>query len=49
MRYLKVIAQDRSGKGAADTVHFEFFEDDQLRREGRSRSGSSSSLSAKPI
>lgn len=33
MRYLKVIAQDRSGKGAADVVHFEFFEDDQLRRK----------------
>jgi len=33
MRYLKVIAQDRSGKGTADTVHFEFYENDRLQRE----------------
>ncbi|KAA0978245.1 hypothetical protein [Pseudomonas sp. ANT_H12B] len=33
MRYLKVIAQDRSGKGSADTVHFQFYEDDRLQRE----------------
>jgi hypothetical protein len=33
MRYLKVIAQDRSGKGSADTVHFEFHETDRLQRE----------------
>ncbi|EUB73272.1 hypothetical protein PMI27_003015 [Pseudomonas sp. GM41(2012)] len=33
MRYLKVIAQDRSGKGTADTVHFQFYEDEQLQRE----------------
>lgn len=33
MRCLKVIAQDRSGQGAADTVHFEFYEDDQLQRK----------------
>jgi hypothetical protein len=33
MRYLKVIAQDRSGKGSADTVHFEFHEADRLQRE----------------
>ncbi|WP_415758730.1 hypothetical protein [Pseudomonas sp. LT1P18] len=33
MRYLKVIAQDRSGQGAADTVHFQFYEDEQLQRE----------------
>jgi hypothetical protein len=32
MRYLKVVAQDRSGKGAADTVHFKFYENDQLQR-----------------
>jgi hypothetical protein len=33
MRYLKVIAQDRSGKGSADTVHFEFHDADRLQRE----------------
>lgn len=33
MRYLKVMAQDRSRKGSADTVHFEFHEDDRLQRE----------------
>ncbi|MHC5195331.1 hypothetical protein ACYSUW_16365 [Pseudomonas frederiksbergensis] len=33
MHFLKVIAQDRSGKGSADTVGFQFFEDDQLQRE----------------
>jgi len=33
MRYLKVIAQDRSGKGVADTLHFEFYENDQLQRK----------------
>lgn len=33
MRYLKVIAQDRSGKGVADTLHFEFFEDGRLQRK----------------
>ncbi|MHC8369086.1 hypothetical protein ACYZT9_25290 [Pseudomonas sp. ZT5P21] len=33
MRYLKVIAQDRSGKGVADALHFEFYEDDQLQRK----------------
>ena len=33
MRYLKVIAQDRSGKGTADTVHFEFHDADRLQRE----------------
>lgn len=33
MRYLKVIAQDRSGKGSADTVSFQFYEDEQLQRE----------------
>lgn len=32
MRYLKVIAQDRSGNGVADTVHFEFYEDERLQR-----------------
>lgn len=30
---MKVIAQDPSGQGAADTVHFEFYEDDQLQRK----------------
>ncbi|MCP1498508.1 hypothetical protein J2Y86_003215 [Pseudomonas migulae] len=33
MRYLKVIAQDRSGQGAADTLQFEFYEDDRLQRK----------------
>ncbi|VVM86059.1 hypothetical protein PS662_02583 [Pseudomonas fluorescens] len=33
MRYLKVIAQDRSDRGAADTVHFEFYQDHQLQRK----------------
>ncbi|MHC8356900.1 hypothetical protein ACYZTL_17155 [Pseudomonas sp. LB3P81] len=33
MRYLKVIAQDRSGKGVADTLDFEFYEDDRLQRK----------------
>lgn len=33
MRYLKVIAQDRSGKGVADTLQFEFYEDDRLQRK----------------
>lgn len=33
MRYMKVIAQDRSGQGAPDTVQFEFYQDDQLLRE----------------
>jgi hypothetical protein len=33
MRYLKVIAQDRRGKGTSDTVLFEFYEDDRLQRE----------------
>ena len=36
MHYLKVIAQDRSGKGSADTVHFQFYEDEQLQREATS-------------
>ncbi|MHC8403211.1 hypothetical protein ACYZTX_28190 [Pseudomonas sp. MDT1-17] len=33
MRYLKVIAQDRSGQGAAATVDFEFYENDQRQRK----------------
>jgi len=33
MRYLKVIAQDRSGQGVADTLQFRFYEDDHLLRE----------------
>ena len=33
MRYLKVIAQDQSGKGQPDTLHFHFYEDEQLQRE----------------
>ncbi|MCU1762631.1 hypothetical protein NTD84_23310 [Pseudomonas sp. 14P_8.1_Bac3] len=33
MRYLKVIAQDRSGQGVADTLQFEFYENGQLQRE----------------
>jgi hypothetical protein len=33
MRYLKVIAQDRSGQGVADTLQFEFYEDDRLQRK----------------
>jgi hypothetical protein len=33
MRYMKVIAQDRSGKGVADTLHFEFHEEDRLLRK----------------
>lgn len=33
MRYLKVVAQDRSGKGVADTLHFEFYEDGRLQRK----------------
>ncbi|BCX71064.1 MULTISPECIES: hypothetical protein [Pseudomonas] len=33
MRYLKVIAQDRSGGGVADTLQFQFFEGEQLLRE----------------
>ncbi|WP_130907652.1 hypothetical protein [Pseudomonas sp. Sample_16] len=33
MRYLKVIAQDRSGNGDADTLRLLFFEDEQLLRE----------------
>lgn len=33
MRYLKVIAQDRSGQGAADTLQFRFYEDERLLRE----------------
>lgn len=33
MRYLKVIAQDRSGSGAAETLRFEFYEDEKLLRE----------------
>lgn len=33
MHFLKVIAQDRSGKGSADTVDFQFFEGEQLQRE----------------
>ncbi|MGW8463596.1 hypothetical protein [Pseudomonas sp. CLCA07] len=33
MRYLKVIAQDQSGSGRADTLHVHFYEDEQLQRE----------------
>ncbi|AWM94885.1 hypothetical protein DJ564_30905 [Pseudomonas sp. 31-12] len=33
MRYLEVIAQDRSGAGAADTVRFRFHEEEQMPRE----------------
>lgn len=33
MRYLKVIAQDRSGQGVADTLQFEFHEEDRLQRK----------------
>ncbi|VVQ15949.1 hypothetical protein PS918_05932 [Pseudomonas fluorescens] len=33
MRFLKVIAQDRSGEGVAETLRFQFFEDDQWLRE----------------
>ena len=33
MRYLKVIAQDRSGQGVADSLQFEFYEDDRLQRK----------------
>jgi len=33
MRYLKVIAQDRSGHQAADTLQFLFFDGDQLLGE----------------
>jgi len=33
MRYLKVIAQDLSGEGTADTLRYRFFEDDTLLRE----------------
>lgn len=33
MRYLKVVAQDRSGKGMADTLHFEFHEEDRLQHK----------------
>ncbi len=32
MRYMKVIAQERSGQGAPDTVQFEFYQDDRLQR-----------------
>ncbi|MGJ7518729.1 hypothetical protein ACSFE6_30850 [Pseudomonas baetica] len=33
MRYLKAIAQDRSGGGVADRLRVQFFEDEQLLRE----------------
>ncbi|WP_347902557.1 hypothetical protein [Pseudomonas purpurea] len=33
MRYLKVTAQDRNRTGKADTVHFQFYEDELLTRE----------------
>ncbi|RON55248.1 hypothetical protein [Pseudomonas frederiksbergensis] len=33
MRYLKVIAQDRNGQGAADTLQFRFYEDERLLRD----------------
>jgi hypothetical protein len=33
MRYLKVIAQDVSGKGQADTLDFRFHEDEHVLRE----------------
>ena len=33
MRYLKVIAQDRSGQGVPDSVHFEFYQDGRLQRQ----------------
>lgn len=33
MRYLKIIAQDRSGQGPPDTLHVHFYEDEQLQRE----------------
>ena len=33
MRYLKVIAQDQSANGQPDTLHFRFYEDEQLQRE----------------
>jgi hypothetical protein len=36
MHYLKVIAQGRNGKGVADTVHFEFYEDERLQRKATS-------------
>ena len=33
MRYLKVIAQDPSGSGQPDSLHFRFYEGEQLLRE----------------
>jgi hypothetical protein len=33
MRFLKVVAQDRSENGAADTLRFHFFEDEQWLRD----------------
>ncbi|MGE8068549.1 hypothetical protein [Pseudomonas sp. NPDC089569] len=33
MRYLKVIAQDRDGSGTAETLHYEFYEDDAFLRD----------------
>ncbi|WP_253277063.1 hypothetical protein [Pseudomonas fluorescens] len=33
MRFLKVIAQDRSGKGVADTLRLQFFQDELWLRE----------------
>ncbi|RON56564.1 hypothetical protein [Pseudomonas frederiksbergensis] len=33
MRYLKVIAQDRGGRGEADTLRYLFYEDDRLLHE----------------
>jgi hypothetical protein len=33
MRYLKVIAQDRSGSGQPDSLHFRFYENEQMVRE----------------
>jgi len=33
MRYLKVIAQDQNADGQPDTLHFCFYEDEQLQRE----------------
>lgn len=33
MRFFKVFAQDRIGKGAADTLRYQFFEDEQWLRD----------------
>jgi hypothetical protein len=38
-RYLKVIAQDSTGRGQADTVLYRFIEDEDLPREATAASG----------